>query len=273
MRSTTVTSASRDNFDATVEEVDLGSQAAADAIDTWVNDQTKGLIENIAADLGLPDPGAVLALVNAVYFLGEWTTQFNPSDTADAPFTKADGTTITVPMMHLHGQTFAATERPGYQMIRMPYGHDGRYGMEIFLPAQNNDIRHLLSSLDATEWHAAVNSLKNETFGSVALPRLELEWNGELAQPLEDLGMAEAFGAQADFSAMSPAAPQLAGMVHKTYIRIDEHGTEAAAVTGGLTRTSVQSVFHVDRPFIFTISDRDTGTIVFLGAVADPAGS
>jgi serine protease inhibitor len=132
----------------------------------------------------------------------------------------------------------------------------------------------VLASLDAARWRAAVDSLTEQTIDELALPRFELRWKGELTGPLRNLGMVAAFTpGQADFRPMSPAVPWLKTVVHKTYIRVDEHGTEAAAISGGAMVTSArldQTVFRVDRPFAFTISDQQTGTILFLGAVTDP---
>ena len=261
-------------FGATAEQGDLGSPGTAEAIDTWASKNTSGLIDSIAADLGLPDPSAVLVLLNAVYFLGEWTTQFDPGDTPPGPFTLPGGGTADVPMMHLIDERFGYAQRDGYRMLRLPYGNHGRYGMEIMLPDDGNTLADLVASLDAAQWRAAVDSLTEQTIDELALPRFELRWKGELTDPLRRLGMSTAFTpGRANFRPMSPAAPWLDTVVHKTYIRVDEHGTEAAAVSGGEMATSAQldqTMFRVDRPFAFTISDQQTEAILFLGAVTDP---
>lgn len=264
----------RRTFGATVKQDDLGSPEAARAIDAWADKNTNGLIPRIAADLGLPDPDAVLVLLNAVYFLGEWTTTFDRADTRPRPFTLPGVGTVDVATMHLSGEAFGYTQRDGYRMLRLPYGEDGRYGMEVLLPDDGNTLADLLGSLDADQWRAAVDSLTEQTIDELALPRFELRWKGELSGPLERLGLSAAFTMdRADFRPMSPLDLSLEKVVHKTYVKVDEHGTEAAAVTGGLTVTSArmnQTVFRVDRPFAFTISDRQTGAILFLGAVTDP---
>lgn len=261
-------------FGATANQGDLGSPATADKIDAWAAENTNGLIDSIAADLGLPDPAAVLVLLNAVYFLGEWTTRFDPGDTRPEPFALPGGATADVPMMHLRDQRFGYAQRDGYRMLRLPYGTHGRYGMEIMLPDDGNTLTGLLASLDAARWRAAVDSLTEQTIDELAVPRFELRWKGELTGPLRNLGMVTAFAqGRADFRPMSPAHPWLRTVVHKTYVRVDEHGTEAAAISGGAMVTSAQvdqRVFRVDRPFAFTISDQQTGAILFLGAVTDP---
>jgi serine protease inhibitor len=265
----------RSTFGATLEEADLGAQETADAIDAWVGENTEGLIEGIAQELALPDPLAVLVLLNAVYFLGEWTKQFDPAMTREESFTLADGSKAEVPRMNMHQEMFGYVEGDGFRMLRLPYGEEGRYGMEVLLPDEDTSLAEMLGSLDATGWRSAVRGLVEREVAHLALPRFELEWSGMLNEPLERLGMGVAFGPEADFRPMSPTAPSLDRVVHKTYIRVDEKGTEAAAVTGGSMALSGGPdviVFRVDRPFAFTISDAETGTILFLGAVTDPRG-
>ncbi|SDT29299.1 serpin family protein [Jiangella sp. DSM 45060] len=261
----------RDSFGATIDEADLGSQDTADDIDAWVRDATEDRIDGIAADLGLPDPEAALVLVNAVHFLGTWTTQFDPADTQTQAFTLPDASTADVPLMFLREQTLPFVQRDGYSMLRLPYGADGRYGMEILLPDDPAGLPRLLSSLDAAEWSAAVGALAPLELQTVAVPKFELEWDADLGDALTALGMGPAFQ-NADFRPMSAYPQALDTVVHKTYIRVDEAGTEAAAVTGGVTRSSAGQSFRADRPFAFTISDSQTGAIVFLGAVTDPRG-
>lgn len=253
------------SFGGTVEDVDLGSAQTARKIDDWVDKNTGGRIESIARELGLPSAQAVLVLVNAVYFLGEWQQEFE--NTSDERFTTAGGP-IVVPMMHHTSGSFGYAERDGFRMLRLPYGEKGRYGMEIIL---SEDGR----TADATAWQALSSELAPRAFDDVALPRFELRWEGDLKEPLRKLGLVSAFDAgRANFRPMSPDGRWLDKIYHKTYVRVDEKGTEAAAVTGGSMMTSAgvnPNVFRADRPFQFTISDRQTGTIVFMGAVRDPS--
>ncbi|MEV6303191.1 serpin family protein [Actinoplanes sp. NPDC051861] len=253
-------------FGATLDERDLGSPDVVKEIDKWASDNTEGRIDRIAEDLGLPNADAVLVLLNAVYFLGDWKTQFDPANTRPAPFTGVGD----VPTMHLSGEKFGYAERDGFRMLRLPYGEDGRYGMEIMLPDENVPPKEMT----AASWRAAVDSLTEETIDELTLPKFELRWKAELVEPLRRLGITAAFDpAKADFHPMSPQAPWLSAVVQKTYIRVDEKGTEAAAVSGGTMATSAlvgQREFRVDRPFTFTISDTRTGTILFLGSVTDP---
>lgn len=259
----------RKTFGATIENGDLGSPATAADIDKWAEKNTNGLIKGIAADLGLPDPATVLVLLNAVYFLGRWKVQFDPGDTRPEPF----GTAGPVPTMHLTDENFGYAQRDGYRMLRLPYGKHGRYAMEVMLPDPSHTLKDMLATLNAAEWRSAVAALHPTEIDELALPKFELRWKAELNGPLARLGMPAAFGPAANFRPMSPVAPALSKVVQKTYVRVDEKGTEAAAVSGGAMATSLripQLVFRVDKPFAFSISDQQTGTILFLGAVNDP---
>lgn len=263
----------RDVFGATAEEAPLGEQATADEIDAWVVEQTEGLIEEIAEDLGLPDANAVLVLLNAVYFLGEWSVQFDPDLTSDLPFTLADGSEAPVPTMYRPSnpdEPVQVAQRDGYEALRLPYGDDEHFAMDVFLPAPEHDTTWLLEQLDPEERAAALDTLDEQVL-DVRLPSFELEWDANLNAALMALGMELPFEG-GDFSPMSPANPFLSTVVHKSYIRVDEEGTEAAAVTGGAMATSMPPSFTVDRPFLFTVSDTRTDTILFLGTVEDPRG-
>ena len=264
----------RETYGATLEEVALGEQAAADRIDEWVEERTEGLIEDMADDLGLPDPNAVLVLLNAVYFLGEWTEQFDPDDTRDAPFTLADGDTVQVPTMPRDDDELEVelSRQDDHQLVRLPYGEDERFGMEIVLPDEAHDLDDFLDGFDADAWQASVAELSSTRVSELALPKFELEWDAELNDALAALGMGPAFEASADFSPMSPTDPWLETVVQKTYLRVDEAGTEAAAATGGVMVESAPPELRIDRPFAFTVSDRETGAILFLGSVHDPRG-
>lgn len=263
----------QDTFGATVREADLGTPEIVEEVDGWVSDRTGGRIDEFAEALGLPNPAAVLVLLNAVHFLGTWTYQFDPDLTRDAPFTLPGGSQVTVPMMHQDKPElmYEVAARSDYRMLRLPYGEDGRYGMEVLLPEHGTTLATVLAGLDAAEWRTAVDSLQETRLGQVTLPRFTLDWQAELPEVLTALGVVDAFDpATADFRRMSPTHLWLDAVVHQTYLRVDEQGTEAAAVTGGVMLESAPPDFRVDQPFAFTISDRHTGTILFLGSVTDP---
>ncbi|TVR72506.1 MAG: serpin family protein [Sphaerobacteraceae bacterium] len=261
-----------DYLGALVEEIDLGSEDAVDQIDEWVADNTNDRIEEMAEALGVPDPNMVLILLNAVYFLADWTEPFDPDMTdEEAIFTTVSGDEVTVSMMtkddtHLHAQM------DGYQMVRLPYGDDERFAMDVILPDEESDIHQLREGFDLEEWQQAEADL-NEDRVNVAMPSFELEYDtgGALNEVLEDLGMGIAYTGEADFTPISELAPFLSTVVQKTYIRVDEEGTEAAAVTGGAMVESAPPQFRADRPFMIMITDTESGTVLFLGQVTDPS--
>jgi serine protease inhibitor len=258
----------RRTFGATADQADLGSPGIVKTIDDWAAKNTDGRIDHIAADLGLPSAQAAVVLMNAVYFLGRWQTPFDPDVTRPAPFAAGGGAPVDVPTMRLTTASLGYAQLDGYRMLRLPYGKQGRYGLEIMLPDRGHPLAGLLQELDEASWRAAVGRLTEQEIDEVTLPKFELRWSGELIGPLQRLGLPTV-----GFAGMSEADPSLATVVHKTYLKVDEKGTEAAAVTGGVMATSARSNpldFRVDRPFAFTISDNRTGAILFLGAVTDP---
>lgn len=260
-----------DTFGATAKEADLGLPATADEIDQWAKDNTGGRIDKIASDLGLPSDQIILALLNAVYFLGDWTNPFDPSDTRTEPFHQHEGK-VDVPLMHRSDAKIEYVESDDFSMVRIPYGKNKRYRFEIALPNPHSSLTELLTQMDAAKWRTTSDGATETVIQDLAIPRFELRWDAELTKPLQSLGMELAFGA-GDFSRMSPAATQLEKVVHKTYLRVDEKGTEAAAVTGGVMPVSAPAVikeFRVDRPFAFAITDRETATILFVGAISNP---
>jgi serine protease inhibitor len=169
-------------------------------------------------------------------------------------------------MMSQRGE-FATARGDGFQVVRLPYGKDGRFGMEIFLP----DEGWGLPNLQAATWAATNAQFKTQDL-MLTLPRFELEYHAiELDQVLHQLGMGIAYSGAADFTPLSAANPFLSTVQHKTYIKVDEKGTEAAAATGAAMQESAPPEFRVDRPFLFTISDTQTGAILFLGRVTNPS--
>jgi serine protease inhibitor len=209
-----------------------------------------------------------------VYFLGEWNVQFDPELTSGQPFTLSDGSQVDVPTMYRPStpdEAVQVAQREGYELLRLPYGDDERFVMDVYLPSLDHDTAWLIGQLRADERTAAAEQLREAPL-DVRLPSFELEWDATLNDTLIALGMELPFSASEDFSPMSPANPFLSTVVHKTYIRVDEKGTEAAAVTGGAMVASMPPSFTVDRPFVFTVTDTRSDTVLFLGTVEDPRG-
>jgi serine protease inhibitor len=265
-------------FDAGVTSLDFQSPEAAPTINGWVASKTHDKITEIV-DAPI-DPLMVMFLVNAIYFLGSWTHQFDPWLTYDGGFTIPAGSTVMCRMMQQPAPDetamFEAFQDETVQIVDLPYA-DGWYSMMIVLPRPAVDIDTLVAGLDEARWDGWASELK-QIEGRLKMPKFEIECEYRLDNMLKALGMAIAFDCDdADFTRMlvNPAVDLFISEVkHKTYVRVDEEGTEAAAVTSvGMGTTSAPEFINmiVDRPFLFAIKENHSGTIVFMGKVADPS--
>ncbi|CAG7617419.1 hypothetical protein PAESOLCIP111_02023 [Paenibacillus solanacearum] len=262
----------REYYGAEVIPIDFASSRAAGTINSWVKKHTNGKIERIVDDR--PDGQTMLMLVNAIWFKGQWTRPFNESATAPGSFFTSPGASRQVPMMVQSG-SFEYMQEAGFQAVRLPYGDERNMAMLLFLPEEGTGLDGLQSKLwtDAELWNRPFPTQQ----GVLELPRFKLEYGGRLNETLQALGMGEAFDPQkADFSGMAPVPPRLAinEVIHKTYVDVNERGTEAAAVTsvGMAGSAPPKNVFKmtVNRPFVMAIQDRETGSLLFLGTVRDP---
>jgi serine protease inhibitor len=256
-------------FDARAESRDFADPATLGAINAWVRQRTGGLIDSIVDQL---DPDLVMLLANAIYFDGAWTTQFDSSDTRRQAFTRPDGSTVQVDMMMLDDPDVRAGFGPGYAAVELPYGGEA-FAMVVVLPQGSTSARAFASALDAAAWDALVAGLGPSNLAVLGLPKLELTYDTFLNDPLQAMGMGVAFAPGADFTAMSPRGDELciSFVRQKTFIEVDERGTRAAAVTAvGIGVTSLPPSFVADRPFLFAIRERLSGTILFVGLVEDP---
>ena len=267
-------------FGATVQALDFTSPAAAPTINRWVSAQTGGKIPAIV-DSPIPD-GAIMYLINAIYFKGSWTQQFDPSLTHDGPFTLRGGAAVQAPLMtHADPAPARYYQGDGVTVVDLPYG--GRaWSMTIVLPDAPAGIDSLPAGLTATRWNAWMAGLDSEGI-VVTMPKFTLTFDASLEAALTSLGMGIAFcdADNADFSRLIPGA--LPGQVciskvkHKTYVNVDEEGTEAAAATSVEITVTAEPAgprrVVVDRPFLVAIRERLTGTILFLGRVMDPTAT
>jgi len=257
-------------FSARVEELDFADPAAEDVINQWVDDQTNGRIEEIVDGI---DPWDILFLINAVYFKGDWTTQFKKADTQPALFYKDDGTTLQVPMMSGDiPDVGMAWVDGGRQIVELPYGGQA-FGMVVILPSPSEKAEDVLADLTAPLWQSWMDDLHLEE-AMVRMPKFELEWDGLLKEPLKAMGMVQAFDPSlSDLSRLTDRADaHISSVRQKTYMRVDEEGTEAAAatsVTVGLT--SAPPSITVDRPYLLAIRERLSGSVLFLGVIRDPS--
>ncbi len=248
------------------------TEGARQAINDWVAQQTADKIQNLFP------PGTLsrydrLVLTNAIYFKGDWETPFEAFNTFDANFTRFSGDQVRTPTMH-DTSSFPYMARDGYQVLEMPYV-GGRIAMDVILPSADSgpgglDVSQLPA--DLSTW---LGGLRYQSV-QVSLPKFDMTTGFDLSNPLQALGMTDAFSDHADFSGIGPIPLNIRSAVHKAFVGVSETGTEAAAATGigialaiGLS-PSAPVVFNADHPFLFVIRDTQSGSVLFEGQVADP---
>lgn len=241
-------------------------------INTWVADQTENRIQNL-----LP-PGSIddltrLVLTNAVYFNAAWNTPFDPNKTSAGPFTRIDGSSVTVEMMNAELSNVPAMQGTNFVAVSLPYA-DNRVSLLVVVPSLGQ-FSQVESSLDATALGTLVAGLSSQQV-LLSLPRFQVETGTSLKTLLQALGMTSAFipGA-ADFSGMDGTHNLLiSDVLHKAFIDVAEKGTEAAAATGVVMANAALFMgleVNASRPFIYFLRDQPTGAILFMGRVQDPS--
>lgn len=258
-------------YQAEVAELDFSNPSASGTVNTWVDRQTNGKIPQIVDQLS---PDTQLLLVNAVYFKGKWSRPFFSNSTRNLPFTLLDGSQKQRPLMSQAGE-YRYLHNEVFQAVRVPYG-DGNISLYVFLPKKEVGLSGLIDLLNADTWNQWIEAFSWQT-GSIKLPRFQLEYEITLNDTLKALGMDIAFDDdRSDFSGIQTPPPYLAinQVKHKTFVEVNEEGTEAAASTSvGIVATSVPPApfeMLIDRPFFCAIRDEKTGTILFLGSIVDP---
>lgn len=255
-------------FDAAVEGIDFSDPSSAEVINAWVEDATGGRIEDMVTP---PIPGNVVAmLLNASHFKGDWREKFDASRTTEAPFLGADGPAGTVELMD-QDEDFRYHFTPSYAAVELPYG-GGAFVMDVIVPTGDGTVAGVLGELVDGGWGELTDALASRSAGRarVLLPRFELEWERKLNDDLSEMGMGIAFGGGADFTRMfEDSSPYIDEVRQKSFVRVDEEGTEAAAATVVVMAESAPPEIRADRPFLFAIRERLSGTILFLGAVME----
>jgi serpin B len=252
-------------FGAEVAALDFSAPQTTGIINEWVDTNTNGKIEKIVDRI---DPQTLLFLINAIYFKGNWQDEFDKSQTRPGIFHLSDGSEKQVQMMRREGE-YPYFRGKHFEAAGLPYG-DGRLSMYIFLPNRNSNLNEFLGGLNAenwTSWLAQFSKVGKDSM--MILPRFKLEYEVNLNDTLKALGMEIAFDNRADFSGMGPNL-FISEVRHKTFVEVNEEGTEAAAATSVVGATSVPPTFRVDRPFFFAIYDAETQTILFMGTVTEP---
>lgn len=257
-------------YGAKAEALDFSSPSAAQTINQWVNAETRQMIPSI---ISATNPSELAILVNAVFFKGSWTYGFDPGATKDMPFTRGDGVVESVPMMSLpkagafpfHGDTVTITE--------LPYGA-GNFAMYAIMPNGTLGIRGLLSMLTPAR---VAYWLQNMDTTNIQLyfPKFTFDYNADsIMSCLSKMGMGIAFSTAADFSNLSSTPSLISQVIHKTSIQVDESGAKAAAATGivsvGLVEGGSPTSIYYNQPFVFLITEKTSGVILFAGVLNDP---
>lgn len=258
-------------YQAKLTELNFADPRAVSTINGWVNQSTRGKITEIVDQLSADD---VMVLINAIYFKGNWSRQFDKQQTKTEPFYLANGSSKNHPLMTQRSE-YRYLDHSLFQGVMLPYGEGRRMSMVVLLPKKNSTLNELERNLTAENWDQWMNQFRNRQ-GSIQIPRFKLEYKAELTRILAQLGMGNAFTRQANFSGISPVPTQIDQVNHKTFVEVNEEGTEAAAVTSiGIRATAAIPMdepfqMKVDRPFFCAIRDNQTGSVLFMGAIVDP---
>ncbi len=258
-------------YNALFQSDDFSNDATADHINDWIEEQTNGKITDMV-DAPI-DESVVLFLLNTLYFQADWAHPFDPALTADDTFHTDEGDQ-TVSMMSL-SEDLLYTDTNDYQAVVLPY-EDGEIEMNIFLPHEDSSLDEMMDTLQDMNWIEWKDSLRKEA-GTVRLPSFEIEFETNLNAPLQELGMQQAFTEHAEFPHMIDGNDplEISNVLQKSVIIVDEKGTEAASATSvemEVTSAPAAPPFHmeVNRPFLFTINESSSGTVLFMGTINDP---
>lgn len=268
-------SVNKQYFGAQVNSIDFKSPDAVTTINKWVSEHTHEKIPTIIEQVG---EDAILYLINAIYFKGAWQHKFDKALTKPGDFYLIDGSTKKVAMMHLSRDDFRYYETGDFKIVSLPYT-DGRLSMYVILPGKETSLAAFEASLMPQMWSDLVNRL-HKSEGRLTLPRFKLEDKMTLKEVLCRMGLALAFDpAKADFSEMSEMKQRIyiSQVFHKTFMEVNEEGTEAAAATGvemsvtmAMANPPPPFEMVVDRPFLIALRDNKTDSLLFMGHVVEP---
>jgi serpin B len=260
-----------DDYKANVKALDFAAPSALSTINKWASDNTKGKIPEVLNQIS---EDAVMFIMNALYFNGDWSYQFDKSMTQELPFHPDGGTTVNVPtMMSEVGSKLAGGN--GFRAIEMPYGQTN-FTMVVIVPDES--LSALYPSFTHQVWDKLCSDLdERQEFGktNVTMPKFKFSYEKYLNNQLKSMGMIDAFSStDADLSGISNSQIFVSFVKQNTFVEVDEKGTEAAAVTTiGINLTSAgphSSQFNIDKSFIFAIRERTTNTLLFIGQVINP---
>jgi len=260
-------------YDAEIKNVSFADPDTVDSINSWCKNKTRGKIPNIVSKLGRREK---MVILNAVYFKGSWASPFKKALTQDDDFTTLTGGKTTIKMMN-QVENLSYFQNASFQAVSVPY-KSNRQSLYIFLPNKKTKWPMFLAEFTQTNWNEWLSKFSRAKV-NLSLPRFNIRFSQDLSSGLEKIGMEEAFDSErANFSNMitPPARAWISRVLQKTYIDVNEEGTEAAAATAvimGATMAMVQEPpieFRVDRPFVIALMDNESKEILFLGSVVKP---
>lgn len=264
-------SVNRKSYDAQVSALDFtNQQQALKTINGWVAAKTHDKIDKIITEI---KPTHVMFLLNAIYFKGIWKTEFKKSETRKQAFYLENGSQVQVDMMQ-RNDTLSYIANDSFSAVRLPYGK-GNYNMYIFLPQQGKTLAQLSSMLNIENWKTWMDAFGPAQKVELKIPRFKYRYEITMNDVLTDMGMGIAFTGMADFTGINRHGDLFIDYVkHKSFIEVNEEGTEAAAVTvvaiERLSYTPDKLQFVANRPFMYAITEEKTGAILFMGTVKDP---
>ncbi|MEH2083197.1 MAG: serpin family protein [Nostoc sp.] len=260
----------QDFYQAKVSNLNFKDAAASSIINNWVKENTNDKITKIVEKI---EPDQVLFLINAIYFKGNWSNEFDKKQTVSYPFYITSSRQKQHQMMSQEGN-YRYYESENFQAVSLPYGKDGKISFYIFLPKKNSNLKAFYQNLNIENWEKWMTQFNNQK-GFIRLPRFKTDYDITLNDALKTLGMGEAFSNKANFSGMGKNFA-ISQVKHKTFVEVNEEGTEAAAATSvGIVATSLRQEpepfrMIVNRPFFCAIRDNQTGNVLFMGSIIEP---
>ena len=263
-------SVNKDNYDAEIKAIDFRSSSAVHQINNWVSDKTNKKIPEIIKEL---TPENVICLINAIYFKGIWREKFDKNRTKDEDFYSEDGVSMGKVKMMSQTHTFPYSEDENCGYLMLPYGN-GAFSMIVMLPGEGKTINDVVSNLNSESWNDATFYMDRYEV-NLRFPRFKAECSYEMHKTiLPEMGMVTPFSDEADFSGMTGnKLVKISKVIHKTFVEVNEEGTEAAAVTsvvGDVTAGPPPGTiidYVVNKPFVFAIRENSTGAILFIGKI------